>query len=106
MQDWKTCRNFVRKVAYGYHLPYFTITPTFSICPAHGYLRGEIQACPTCSAPCEIWSRIVGYFRPIDQWNKGKQSEYKARVEYQIDISESEQEIPKKEKIILSPCAL
>lgn len=84
VQDWKTCRDFVRKVANGYHLPYFTITPTFSICPSHGYLHGEIKECPTCSAPCEVWSRIVGYFRPVDQWNKGKKSEYTDRVEYAV----------------------
>lgn len=83
--DWKACRDFVRKVASGYRLPYFTITPTFSICPSHGYLFGEQQTCPTCESPCEVWSRIVGYFRPVDQWNKGKQSEYAERTEYEIE---------------------
>lgn len=84
VQDWKTCRSFVKKVAEGYRLPYFTITPTFSICPTHGYLRGEIAVCPTCQNDCEVWSRIVGYFRPVDQWNKGKKSEYADRKEYAI----------------------
>ncbi len=92
VQDWKTCRDFVRKVAYGYRLPYFTITPTFSICPTHGYLRGEVHVCPTCQGTCEIWSRIMGYFRPVDQWNKGKQSEYNERTEYRIDMTERIQE--------------
>jgi len=82
VQDWKTCRSFVKKVAEGYRLPYFTITPTFSICPTHGYLRGETATCPTCQGDCEVWSRIVGYFRPVDQWNKGKKSEYSDRKEY------------------------
>ncbi len=87
VQDWKTCRDFVRKVAYGYRLPYFTITPTFSVCPMHGHLAGEVRTCPTCQANCEVWSRIVGYFRPVDQWNKGKQSEYTDRVEYRVEAA-------------------
>lgn len=82
LQDWQTCANFVKKVAETYHLPYFTITPTFSICPNHGYLAGEVATCDRCQSPCEIWSRIVGYFRPVDQWNKGKKSEYQERTEY------------------------
>jgi ribonucleoside-triphosphate reductase len=85
--DWVACRNFVKRVAEGYHLPYFTITPTFSICPTHGYLRGEVQSCPTCNTACEVWSRIVGYFRPVDQWNKGKKSEYAERVEYRVEAA-------------------
>ncbi|MBI4139124.1 ribonucleoside triphosphate reductase [Candidatus Uhrbacteria bacterium] len=84
IHDWKMCREFVRRVANGYHLPYFTITPTFSICPTHGYLPGEVAECPTCQSSCEVWSRIVGYFRPVDQWNKGKQSEYADRVEFDV----------------------
>lgn len=88
VQDWKVCRDFVRKVAYGYRLPYFTITPTFSICPTHGYLYGEQTACPMCHASCEVWSRIVGYFRPVDQWNKGKQCEYADRTEYRVEAAQ------------------
>lgn len=84
VSDWKTCRNFVRKVASNFRLPYFTITPTFSVCPMHGYLAGENAACPTCNGACEVWSRIVGYFRPVDQWNKGKKSEYEERTEYVV----------------------
>ncbi len=82
--DWKTCARFVRKVAESYRLPYFTLTPTFSVCPAHGYLAGETPECPTCGARCEVWSRIVGYFRPVDQWNTGKKSEYVQRKEYAV----------------------
>ncbi len=88
VRDWKTCASFVKKVAQSYHLPYFTITPTFSICPKHGYLVGEVQACPSCHASCEVWSRIVGYFRPVDQWNKGKKSEYQERREYVVHEEE------------------
>lgn len=89
VKDWKMCAKFVKKVAENYHLPYFTLTPTFSICPQHGYLFGEIRYCPTCHSSCEVWSRVVGYFRPVDQWNKGKQSEFDERKEYQIkDASE------------------
>ncbi len=87
--DWKTCRSFVRKVANGYHLPYFTITPTFSVCPDHGYLRGELKTCPTCEKSCEVWSRVVGYFRPVDQWNTGKKREYVDRVEYNVPEPDS-----------------
>ena len=96
VKDWQTCRAFVKSIAENYHLPYFTITPTFSICPTHGYLRGEHQACPTCTAACEVWSRIVGYFRPVDQWNKGKKSEYAERIEYRIDAAGSMRQEPLK----------
>lgn len=82
--DWKACRAFVKKVAENYRLPYFTITPTFSICQSHGYLEGEIKNCPRCGAITEIWSRIVGYYRPVDQWHRAKQSEYADRLEYMV----------------------
>ncbi len=84
VQDWKACAAFVKKVAEGYRLPYFTLTPTFSICPTHGYVAGEHTTCPTCHTGCEVWSRIVGYFRPVDQWNKGKRQEYQDRKEYAV----------------------
>ncbi len=82
LRDWKTARNFVKKVAENYRLPYFTLTPTFSVCPTHGYLNGEVPKCPTCDAECEVWSRIMGYHRPVSQWNHGKKSEYAERKEY------------------------
>ncbi len=88
VRDWKTCREFVKKVAGRYRLPYFTITPTFSVCPTHGYLVGEHQHCPTCTTECEVWSRIVGYFRPVKEWNKGKKSEYAERIEYRVLVEE------------------
>jgi ribonucleoside-triphosphate reductase len=93
VKDWETTRDFVRKVAEGYRLPYFTLTPTFSICPTHGYLIGEHRSCPTCESTCEVWSRIVGYFRPVSEWNTGKKSEYLDRIEYRIDHASSEKKM-------------
>ncbi|MFA6296781.1 MAG: ribonucleoside triphosphate reductase [Patescibacteria group bacterium] len=84
IMNWKVCRDLVKRVAENYRLPYFTMTPTFSICPTHGYLNGEQKNCPICEKECEVWSRVMGYFRPVSQWNKGKQSEYKERKEYEI----------------------
>ena len=75
-------RSLVRTICNNYHLPYLTFTPTFSVCPSHGYLSGEKEVCPTCFEPCEVYSRIVGYLRPVKQWNKGKQEEYQLRQEY------------------------
>jgi ribonucleoside-triphosphate reductase len=78
-------RNFVKKVCENYHLPYFSITPTFSVCATHGYLAGEHSKCPTCQQPTEIYSRVVGYYRPVEQWNIGKQVEFAERKLYKID---------------------
>ena len=77
-------RSFVKTVCDNYHLPYFTVTPSFSICPTHGYLLGEIETCPTCGDNTEVYSRVVGYMRPVDQWNKGKQAEFAARSHYRV----------------------
>ena len=77
-------KRFVRKVCTKYKLPYFTISPTFSICPTHGYLTGEKRACPECGCETEIYSRIVGYLRPVNQWNEGKQAEFAIRSVYDI----------------------
>jgi anaerobic ribonucleoside-triphosphate reductase len=72
-------KNLVRKIAENYHLPYFTLTPTFSICMDHGYLSGEQKTCPECGKECEVYSRVVGYLRPVSQWNVGKQAEFEER---------------------------
>ena len=72
-------KQLVKRIAEGFHLPYYTITPTFSICPNHSYIAGEYPSCPKCGEECEVYSRIVGYFRPVKQWNPGKQSEFKLR---------------------------
>jgi ribonucleoside-triphosphate reductase len=79
--DWKTCRRLVQKIAET-KLPYFSITPTFSVCENHGYLPGEKDICPTCGAETEVYSRIVGYLRPVKTWNDGKQQEFRDRTPY------------------------
>jgi ribonucleoside-triphosphate reductase len=79
VSDWKACRSMVRAVAHNYRLPYFTISPTFSVCPNHGYLAGEHFTCPRCGAEAEVYSRIVGYYRSVRNWNKGKKEEYGLR---------------------------
>jgi len=80
----QAAKNLVKKVFENFHLPYITLTPTFSICPSHGYLEGEHFDCPKCTIkqPCEVYSRVVGYLRPIQQWNFGKKEEFKRRREY------------------------
>ncbi|MCI4445864.1 MAG: ribonucleoside triphosphate reductase [Candidatus Aminicenantes bacterium] len=79
--DWKTCRRLVQKIAET-KLPYFSITPTFSVCENHGYLPGEKDICPACGAETEVYSRIVGYLRPVKTWNDGKQQEFRDRTPY------------------------
>ncbi|MFA7455578.1 MAG: anaerobic ribonucleoside-triphosphate reductase, partial [Desulfobulbaceae bacterium] len=82
IEDWRTVAGLARKIAHGFHLPYFSFTPTFSICPQHGYLTGEHFQCPTCGSDAEVWSRVVGFYRPVQQWNKGKKEEYRDRREF------------------------
>jgi ribonucleoside-triphosphate reductase len=77
-------KNLVKKVCDNYHLPYFTFTPTFSICPTHGYLSGNQPICPECGARTEVYSRSVGYLRPVSQWNKGKEEEFKERKTFKL----------------------
>jgi len=78
----ETVKKLVKKICTNYHLPYFTFSPTFSVCPSHGYISGEHFKCPECGVKCEVYSRVVGYLRPVDQWNKGKQAEYHVRKTY------------------------
>jgi ribonucleoside-triphosphate reductase len=85
--DWKACANLVRKIAENYKLPYYTMSPTYSICQAHGYINGEVCKCPTCGKETEIYSRITGYYRPIKNWNNGKTKEFQMRKEYEVDFS-------------------
>jgi ribonucleoside-triphosphate reductase len=80
-------RQLVRSIAENFHLPYYTLTPTFSICEEHGYLPGEQSSCPRCGSRCEVWSRSVGYLRPVDQWNEGKQAEFADRRTYDRQLS-------------------
>ena len=86
LYSWRAAANLVRKVAYNFHIPYYSVTPTFSVCPSHGYLAGEKHVCPYCGAKCEVYSRIVGYFRPVDQWNDGKQAEFRIRKTFDKSI--------------------
>ncbi|NIO44089.1 MAG: ribonucleoside triphosphate reductase [Candidatus Aenigmarchaeota archaeon] len=78
----ETIKLLVKKIANSFALPYFTITPTFSVCETHGYIRGEHFNCPTCNARAEVFSRVVGYIRPVQHWNRGKQEEFKDRLVY------------------------
>jgi ribonucleoside-triphosphate reductase len=82
--DTKTIKNLVRKICENYHLPYFTFSPTFSICKSHGYIDGEHYSCPTCGKPTEVYSRVVGYLRPVQQWNDGKRAEFGMRKTFKI----------------------
>ena len=87
LPDWKAAASLVRKIAENYKLPYYTMSPTYSICSAHGYLAGEVKACPVCGGATETYSRITGYYRPIKNWNDGKSQEFKDRQTYEIETS-------------------
>ena len=90
LPDWKAAADLVRKIAENFKLPYYTMSPTYSICQDHGYISGEHATCPTCGKPCEVWSRITGYYRPVQNWNDGKVQEYKDRREYEVENSRLE----------------
>ena len=87
LPTWKSCMNLVRKIAENYHLPYYTMSPTYSVCKEHGYLVGEQYICPKCGARTEVYSRITGYYRPIQNWNDGKSEEFLNRKTYNIKTS-------------------
>ena len=82
----QTVKSLIKKIFENFRLPYITLTPTFSICPSHGYLEGEHFECPKCTIkqPCEVYSRVCGYLRPVRQWNEGKQAEFKDRKEFKL----------------------
>jgi ribonucleoside-triphosphate reductase len=82
LPDWKAAATLVRTIAENYKLPYYTISPTYSVCSEHGYLSGEQKVCPRCGRATEVYSRITGYYRPVQNWNEGKIQEYKNRTEY------------------------
>jgi ribonucleoside-triphosphate reductase len=84
VDDPMAVKSLVRKICSSYRLPYMTFTPTFSVCPAHGYIKGEVEHCPTCAEACEVYSRVVGYLRPVKQWNKGKQEEFDSRQVFRL----------------------
>jgi ribonucleoside-triphosphate reductase len=87
LPSWKSCMNLVKKIAENYHIPYYTMSPTYSICKEHGYLVGEQFTCPHCGQETEVYSRITGYYRPVRNWNDGKTEEYKNREKYNIEKS-------------------
>jgi len=83
--DANAVKNFVRKVCNQYHMPYFTYSPTFSVCPEHGYHAGEHPECPECGERTEVYSRVVGYLRPVDHWNEGKREEFGHRASFDVE---------------------
>ena len=88
LPDWKAAANLVRKIAENYRLPYYTMSPTYSVCKNHGYIAGEHYSCPECKSRTEVYSRITGYYRPVQNWNDGKAQEYKDRLVYNIETSQ------------------
>lgn len=84
LPNWQAAAKLVRTIATNYKLPYYTISPTYSICQDHGYFAGEVDTCPICGQPTEVWSRITGYYRPISNWNAGKSQEWEERVTYDM----------------------
>jgi len=84
MSSGEACKNLVKRIVYNSRIPYLTVTPTYSVCSDHGYLAGEHSKCPICGKDCDVYSRVVGYFRPVRNWNEGKQEEFRQRVEYKI----------------------
>ncbi len=101
LPDWRSAAGIVRTIAENYRLPYYSLSPTYSVCKEHGYLAGEHFNCPICGAEAEVYSRITGYYRPVKNWNDGKSQEYKERKTYNIATSvlthvgpKSEQEAP------------
>ena len=99
VEDPTTVKVLVRRICELYHLPYFTFTPTFSVCPTHGYLAGERYTCPECGAETEVYSRVVGYLRPVTQWNKGKREEFKKRKTFVVEAeAETVQKLKQRRK--------
>ena len=87
LPDWKSAATLIRKIAENYKLPYYTLSPTYSICRTHGYIAGEHFTCPHCGEKAEVYSRITGYYRPVQNWNDGKSQEFKERKTYNIETS-------------------
>ena len=87
LPTWQSAAEIVRKIAENYEMPYYTLSPTYSVCPEHGYITGEVYKCPKCGATTEVYSRITGYYRPVQNWNAGKSEEFKERKEYVLETS-------------------
>ena len=106
LKDWKSAAKLVRKIAENYKLPYYTLSPTYSVCSEHGYITGEVYTCPKCGKETEVYSRITGYYRPVKNWNIGKTEEFKMRKVYDLSTSKlkeecTNEEIIKEDKIML-----
>ena len=86
LPSWKAAAGLVKKICDNFKLPYVTLSPTYSVCAEHGYLSGEVKTCPKCGRPTEVYSRITGYYRPLSNWNDGKQSEFSSRLEYKSEF--------------------
>jgi len=99
LPDWKAAATLVRKIAENYKLPYYTLSPTYSVCRAHGYIAGEEYTCPQCGEKTEVYSRITGYYRPVQNWNDGKTQEYKMRKVYDPEKSVLKRAGVKEEKV-------
>ena len=93
LESWQATMNLVRKIAEYYKLPYYTMSPTYSVCRTHGYIAGEHYECPECGATTEVYSRITGYYRPVQNWNDGKSQEFKERKTYNIATSKLKREV-------------
>ena len=98
LPSWKAAAELVRKIAENYKLPYYTMSPTYSVCKNHGYIAGEHYTCPECKSRTEVYSRITGYYRPVQNWNDGKSQEYKDRLVYNIETSQLKKVDKKVEK--------
>lgn len=87
LPSWKSAASLVRKISENYKLPYYTLSPTYSVCRTHGYISGEVYKCPECGSKTEVYSRITGYYRPVQNWNDGKSQEFADRKEYNLSTS-------------------
>ena len=105
LPDWKAAANLVRKIAENYRLPYYTLSPTYSVCRTHGYLPGEQHTCPYCGEPAEVYSRITGYYRTVQNWNDGKAQEFKDRKTYDTARSVLTHKGPLPEFVDTCPCS-
>ena len=99
LPDWKAAAALVRKIAENHKLPYYTMSPTYSVCGDHGYITGEHYTCPICGKETEVYSRITGYYRPVKNWNEGKSQEFKDRLEYNVGTSVLKKSAPAAEEI-------
>ena len=84
VEDTEACKRFIQKIFSQFKLPYLSITPTFSVCDSHGFLSGEHFKCPSCGKACEVWSRVTGYLRPVENYNEGKRQEYADRKKFDV----------------------